>query len=183
MSHPQEKYPMPLMPLSQTQTANAASKEGFESWRKAVRSSQRQQVAELADVPAFIELWGKTYLDREVSAEDLARMAVAAGVLGYTLRRSNLFKVRCSRLAELLGRLVLVQPPEGIGGLRFARSVGLPRGWIIRRAEDADRAIIATREREIRAEREAAVQATRARRAARKKGAAVRSRGNVGRSR
>ncbi len=110
----------------------APSAAGLLAWRKAIRSTRAAQVAELPDVPRFLLLWVEARPGEELQSGELARIAIDAGLLPYTLRPCRYFRTRCSRLSELLGRLVLAQG-EGIApGVRFAR--GARRGsWVARR--------------------------------------------------
>jgi hypothetical protein len=95
--------------------------EGIAAWRIAISKHRAASTKDMEDIPIFLQLWIEQLLGKGLSAGDLVRLALSSGLFAYTLRQST-FKVRSARLAELLGRIALVQGEQGIvPGFRFAR--------------------------------------------------------------
>lgn len=147
---------LPLPPRARFSAATPSSPEGLEAWRRALRSNRRNAEAELPDVPRLIAVWFAERPGVPIPVDELVRLALREGLLPHTLRKTSQFRIRCVRLAELLGRVALAQGKQGIpvpGGLRLRiAKVSLDRAhrdWIVRTAEDADRALeVARREAE-----------------------------------
>lgn len=134
-----------------------ASETGRESYRRALIEARKAADAEQDDLPKLVSLWFAERPGETVDSGYLVRLALREGLLKHTLRPA-IFRIRCARLAELLGRAALAQGPDGlVPGLRFRVSDQdkRVRGWIVRRTEDAERAVAEERRRDARATAEA----------------------------
>ncbi len=128
----------PRMPPSQRDVNTAfvpSSREGLKAWRKAIVEHRQASARDLDGVVPFLTYWLEHHRGEEISTTDLTKLCLREGFFPYVLRKS-IFGTRCTRLAEFLGRLALVQGDDGIlPGVRFSRSeldrATRSRKWII----------------------------------------------------